>query len=345
MQFHIAAPFFQHIDNHLVTYVSQTSQNVSTLITPAALGSFSIYLLFHAYQQMYGNTEQPFMEFLHNTLKAVVILGAALGIGDYNQVVVQTFQNSPAALAAAIGDPTQSGSISSLGDFIDQVLDTVLTIAESFWSMGGVLSEHGLVMFLAGMIVAVVGGATTVAVAALVIVSKVATALILGLGPLAILLLMHKSTQNYFNSWINLLANYGMLMVVAVGSNGIMLSVFYQTAQNAQAKGGAVGINDIVAMVFVGAVSIILLYQATSIASSLGSGMALSTFGIGHASAKAAGKATIFGGKMAIKGAAQGVKIAKEKMRSPNEISEGVSRTTRKGPRVELPKYKGRSFD
>ena len=259
MQFHIVQPFFQHIDNILLTYISQTSQNVATLITPAALGSFSIYLLFHAYQQMYGNTEQPFMELLHNTLKAVVILGAALGIGDYNQVVVQTFQNSPAALAAAIGDPTQSGSISSLGGFLDQVFGSVMTIAESFWSMGGLLSEHGLVMYTAGGVVAIVGLAVTAGVTGLVVLSKVFTALLLGLGPLAIILLIHKSTQNYFNSWLNQLANYGMVMVLAVGTNGLMLSVFYQTAQKCQALGGAAGINDIVSMVFLGACSILLL--------------------------------------------------------------------------------------
>lgn len=335
MQFHIAAPFFQHIDNLLLTYVSQTSQNVATLITPAALGSFSIYLLFHAYQQMAGNTEQPFMEFLHNSLRSVVILGSALGIGDYNQIVVQMFQNSPVELAAAIGDPTQSGSISSLGSFLDQVLSSVYTIADSFWSMGGVLSEHGLVMYSAGSVVALVGFVVTLIVAALVILSKVATALMLALGPLPILLLMHKSTQNYFNSWLNQLVNYGMLMVLAVGTNGLMLSVFYHTAQKVEALGGAAGVNDIVPMVFIGACSLFLLYQVTHIAASLSNGMALNTFGAGHASAKAAGKATISGGKMAIKGASQGVKIMKERMRSPNEISEDGSRTTRKGPRVE----------
>ncbi|MHB1098219.1 MAG: TrbL/VirB6 family protein [Burkholderiales bacterium] len=353
--FQIFHNFFMHIDNHLINYASQTSQSVATMVGPGAMGSFAIYLLFHAYQQMAGNTEQPFMEFLHSAFKNSMILGTALGMGDYNQVVIQTFQNSPAALAAAMGDPTQSGgTLNDIGTFLDNLLTNVFSVFHTFWTMGSMLSVSGLGEKVFGIVLLGICLILIVIIAALIVLSKVATGLGLAMGPIFIMSLMHKATQNFFNNWINTIIQYGMISVLAVGTNAVLLSMVNQTATDAVAKGGSLQIADVMGLLATTGASILLLTQVPSLASGFAGGMSLNTSG----AARSAGGAAGFINKKALGGqsrenkraAANQLEVAKYRQafeaKSANKESKGgeISRTTRKGPRVDTSRKTG-TFD
>ncbi|MHB1099489.1 MAG: TrbL/VirB6 family protein [Burkholderiales bacterium] len=335
---------FQHIDNHLVNYTTEKCQAVSQLISPAVEGGASIYILLQGYNHWMGSVEQPFQEFVKMTLKIAAILGVALTIGNYNSLVVDTFQNTPVQLAAAISDGNVT-TLNGIGGVLDGIEANVVDVGLSFFNVSS-FSLSAIGYSLVGIAVFAVGTITTLLIAAYIVMAKITTAVTLALGPLFISFALFESTKNYFNQFLNTLSQYATLIVLSVGVNSLIMSMFSQSASDLAKLGAGAQIADLTALFITGGIAIYILLQVPAWASSLAGGVALSTGGLnrtlmGATAGKAWNLATMKQSRDVNREAKNRLAVNKrmselEAKAAPKATDGGeVSRTTRKGPRVE----------
>jgi len=281
--------FLTNIDNHVVHYAAEKSQAVATIIEPAVITGMSLVLLFQGYRQMTGQVEQPFSAFVDSTVKMAAVVAVALTTGHYNDLIVTTFQDSPAALASALSGTTTAGSgtlTGSTGAALDQVYEDCIAICFMFWDRPG-LNISG---YITGFAVMLIGAVITVYAAFLVVLSKIMTGLALAVGPLFVASLLFNATKQYFSSFINVLVNYGLVGVLAVGANSLIIKIFKQTAADVANLGTAAKLASLGEMFIAGGIGILVLMQVRTIASSMAGGASMETFGMGRAAAKMTGR-------------------------------------------------------
>ncbi len=347
------AGIFQHIDNHLVNFTTEKTQAVAQLISPAVEGGASIYILFQGYNHMAGYVEQPFQEFVRMTLKIAVILGVALGVGNYNALVVDFFQNSPVALAAAISDGNIT-TLDGIGSVLDGIMANVIDVGLSFFNVSS-FSLSAIGYSLVGILVWAVGGVTTLLIAGYIVMAKIVMAITLALGPIFISLALFDTTKNHFNQFLNTLSQYAVLIILSVAANSLIMSMFSQSAAHLAKLGAGAQISDLAGLFLTAGIAIYVLLQVPSWASSLAGGVALDTGGMNRMFLGGAGKAWNLA---TMKQTRDVNKEAKNRLAVNKRMSEleakaapkgdgggDISRTTKKGPRVELPKYRDGSFD
>ena len=108
----------------------------------------------------------------------------------------------------------------------------------------------------------------------------IATAFLLALGPLFIVLLLFDATRRFFESWIAQLATYALVSVLVALVAALLLHVVQAYATDAMAQGQGVTIADAVRVCTAAGLILLLLRQILPIAAGLGSGVALSTFNL-----------------------------------------------------------------
>jgi type IV secretion system protein VirB6 len=201
----------------------------------------------------------------------------------YNSILVDTFYNAPAQLAAQLigaGDPVTT---------IDAIWQSGGTVAANLWAQGGVLlSDPGF--YIAGAIVWILIGALCVYAMFLIALSNVATAILLALGPLFIALVFFDATRRYFLAWIAQLANYALITVLTVMVGALLLQIVQTYAAQTAARGSAILTVDALNMVLVAVLVFLMIRQVMPIASAIAGGAALNSFGtVGRAAGTMSG--------------------------------------------------------
>lgn len=263
--------FWNWLQLQLASYVGTNTALIAAAIEPAAVATAAIYVMLWGYLSLTGRIEEPVMEGAKRILVVIVILGTALRLWDYNTFIVQTIVQGPQQLAAAItGSPNAISSI-------DQIWNSGGSVASQLWNKGGLLNgDFGF--YLAGAFVYVMMGAVCVYVVFLFSLSAIATALILVLGPVFILLLFFNTTKRFFEAWIAMLANYALIAPLAVLVTSLLLQIVQSYAAQTAALGSAIVTVDALNMVLVSALALLVLRQVPSIAAGLASGVAISSF-------------------------------------------------------------------
>ena len=284
----LATETLTKIDASIVGFASEKSQAIMTVIEPAVIAGMSILLLFQGYKHFMGQIEQPFTAFLDSTLKMVAIVTVALKTGTYNEYIISTFQDSPAALAAAMsgaaGDATLTGSI---GESLDKAYSDCYAIAKSFWDDAGLDS---LDLYVVGFLVWLAGLVITIYTGFLVALSKIGTGLLLAFGPVFIAALLFDKTKGFFSSYISVLVNTGLVGALAVGANSLILSMFWNAASDVHALGSAASSADVGPLLFAGGIGFLILFQVPSLAAGLSGGTSMDAFSIGRMVASATAK-------------------------------------------------------
>jgi type IV secretion system protein VirB6 len=131
----------------------------------------------------------------------------------------------------------------------------------------------------------------------LIALSSIASAVLLAIGPLFIVMLLFDATRRFFDAWIAQLANYALITILTVLVAALLLQVVKSYAAQTAARGAALVTVDALDMVLVAVLVFLLLRQVMPIASSLAGGLALSslsllsrTLGGGARLGKSAGK-------------------------------------------------------
>jgi type IV secretion system protein VirB6 len=107
-----------------------------------------------------------------------------------------------------------------------------------------------------------------------------ALAILLGVGPIFVLLLIFEGTKRFFEAWLGQALNYVFLVILTAGAIKLIMTIIVQYLN--VAAGGAVAaptIEQAVPAIVLCLIAALVMMQLPSIASALGGGVAISTLG------------------------------------------------------------------
>jgi type IV secretion system protein VirB6 len=267
------ATFAAWLNVQLATYIGDNTARLASVLEPAIVTVATIYIMAWGYLHLMGKIDEPVITGLKRILLLALILGVGLRLWLYNTLIVDTFYNAPAQLAAAM-----VGSSDPVGT-IDAIWDGGGTVAGHLWDQGGVLPAHWGFAFAAVLVWCLIG---TLCVYAMFLfaLSSIALAVLLALGPLFIALLFFDATKRFFAAWIAQLANYALITVLTVMVAALLLQIVKSYATQTAARGSAILTVDVLNMLLIAVLVFLVLRQIMPIASALAGGASLNSFGV-----------------------------------------------------------------
>src|ERR1700735_2869849 len=266
------ATFWTWLNGQLATYIGTNTALLASILEPTVVMLATLYVMAWGYLHLTGKIDEPVLTGVKRILALGLILGVSLQLWLYNTVIVDTFYNAPAQLAAAIvgsSDP----------------VSTIDTIWESGGAVGGNLLNKGAFSFssfgfwIAGVIVWCLMGVLCVYAMFLIALSSIALAVLLALGPLFVAMLFFDATRRLFVAWIAQLTNYALITVLTVMVGALLLRIVQSYAVQTAARGSAIFTVDALHMLLIALLVFLVLRQVMPIASGLAGGTSLNSFG------------------------------------------------------------------
>jgi type IV secretion system protein VirB6 len=290
------ATFAAWLNGQLATYIGDNTARLASVLEPAIVTVATIYIMAWGYLHLMGKIDEPVITGLKRILLLALILGVGLRLWLYNTLIVDTFYNAPAQLAAAM-----VGSSDPVGT-IDAIWNSGGAVADILWTKAASSISIGSIGFLAGgLLVWCLIGVLCVYAMFLFALSSIGLAVLLALGPLFITLLFFDATKRFFAAWIAQLTNYALITVLTVMVAALLLQIVKSYASQTAARGSAILTVDVLNMLLIAVLVFLVLRQVMPIASALAGGVSLSSFGI---ISRSAGRGIGWGGRNARKAAA-----------------------------------------
>ncbi len=265
--------FLTWLNAQLVQSLAQNLSRVAIAIEPAAITLATIYIMVWGYLHLSGRIEEPLLDGARRIVVLVVVLGVSLRLWAYNDLLVDTFFVAPGQLTAAILNAPRPLAA------IDQLWTDSQNVANSLSAEASLFGGH-FTFSLAALAIYIIVGFTCIYATFLTALSLIATAFLLALGPMFIVLLLFDATRRFFESWIAQLATYALVSVLVALVAALLLHVVQAYATDAMAQGQGVTIADAVRVCTAAGLILLLLRQILPIAAGLGSGVALSSFNL-----------------------------------------------------------------
>jgi type IV secretion system protein VirB6 len=267
------ATFWSWLNGQLAGYIGDNTARLAGILEPAVVTLATIYVMIWGYLHLMGKINEPIDAGLKRIALIALVLGVGLRLWLYNTLIVDTFYNAPAQLAAAM-----VGANDPVGT-IDAIWDSGGIVAGNLWDKGG-LWKGDFGFYLAGAVVWCLMGILCIYAMFLIALSSIALAVLLALGPLFIGLLFFDATRRFFSAWIAQLANYALITLLTVMVAALLLHVVQSYAAQTAARGSAILTVDALNMMLIAVLVFLVLRQVMPIASGLAGGLALHSFGI-----------------------------------------------------------------
>lgn len=274
-------------DQASVGFINNSFNNIWAELNTLILLLITLYIVIMGYGVMRGLVATPVNTFLENIVKLAIIYGLVSTWSLFSFYVVEVITNTPDALAGVISGNENAGesATSQIGDIYNRAVATVTQIKE----------QRGIVFpYLLAGIVFVPATLMMVYAIFLIVLSKIAIAVLVGIAPLFITFLMFKVTRQMFEAWLKQVINYSLVVVLTVAVLGLTNEVAQSALDVIPSTGITLGHVVPVCIVFL--LVFMLLMQVQNIASSLGGGLALSAGSvaqnIGRKIDRAAGRAS-----------------------------------------------------
>lgn len=266
------AEFNAWLNTLLATYVGNTTARVAQLLEPAIATLAILYVMVWGYLQLMGKIDESVITGLKRIVMLAVILGIALNLWLYNEIIVDTFFRAPGELAAGILGAYDSVTV------VDRIIFAGDDAAALLIQKGGIF-DGDFSYYIAGFAVYLMVGLTAIYTIFLLALSRIALSVLLALGPLFIGLLFFETTKRFFESWIAQLANYAFITILTVLVAALMMTLISTAAEQAASTGGGIEIAHAVRVCMAAGLTFLVMRQVMPMAAGLASGLALSTFG------------------------------------------------------------------
>lgn len=267
------------INDALEAYISDTASNVIAAITPVATTLLIIYVMLWGWSMMRGVISEPITDGVSRIVRLSLITGLALNLGAYNAYLADMLWNSPEALGRIITGTTSDSSIS----FLDTLMSQMYNFGLAFYNKSFAGSVSGLPsfgLFFIALGIWLLGVVTTAMAAFLLVLSKMALAILIAIGPIFILLVIFEPTKRFFDVWLGQALNYVFMAMLTSAAIKLILGVLETYLTNAGPGSSAdPGLNQAMPAFGYAIVGFLVLLQMPSIASALGGGVAISTLG------------------------------------------------------------------
>jgi len=265
------ATFWTWLNGQLASYIGTNTARVAEALEPAIVTLATVYVMVWGYLHLTGRIDEPFVTGLKRLLTLAAVLGGAVHLWLYNSLIVDTFYQAPARVAAAVVGAPDPVAV------VDAIWNRGGAVAGYLFNNGGFFKDIGC--YIAGATVWVLVGLLCVYTMFLIALSSIALAVLLALGPLFMALLLFEATRRYFEAWLAQLANYALITILTVLVAALLLQIVESYADQTAARGTAIVTVDALNMVLIAVLVFLLMRQVMPIAAALAGGIALNSFG------------------------------------------------------------------
>ena len=279
---HFYETTFSMVNQSLSTYITDVASNIIDSFTPVTTSLLIIYVVLWGLAMIRGMITEPVIDGFSRIVRLSIIVGISLNVGRYNGYISDFLWNTPDALAGYIASGYSDGHNNV--QYLDSLLNQIYDLADMFWTQANATSTFGmpdLVLLISGFFIICVGAAATGFAAFLLIISKMALAIILAIGPIFLLLIMFEPTKRFFNAWIGQAMNFVFLAVLTSAAIKLILSILQAYLTDVTQSGLMIqpSVNLAIPAIVLCFIGFLVLQQLPSIASALGGGVAIGTLG------------------------------------------------------------------
>ncbi|CAA9890769.1 Conjugal transfer protein [Candidatus Methylobacter favarea] len=292
--FHFYEDTFNTLSGSLDTYITDVATNIIDAITPVATTLVTIYIMLWGWSMMRGVISEPITDGTTRILKLATIIAIALNLGRYNGFLSDMLWNSPDALAAYIADGYEDSTNNM--QFLDSLMSKIYDMGDAYWQKAyagaGALGIPNFGLLIVAILIWAGGILATGYAAFLLALSKMALAIILGVGPLFILMTIFEPTKRFFDTWIGQALNYVFLVMLTAAAIKLIVTIIeiYLLSPGGAAALAEPSIDLALPVMVLCAIASLVMMQLPSVASALGGGVAIGTLGaVGWAFGKAKG--------------------------------------------------------
>ena len=281
MGFTFYSTLLSRLDSPLNAYWSGAAASIASAFSPVATTLVTIYIILWGWSLMRGVISEPVTDGIARILRLTIIVALAINTGIYNGYLAGLLWESPEALAGVISG---SASGSTAMSFLDQLMGQFYELAQAFndkaYADTGITGLPDLSLWATGWALLAAGTMLTAYTAFLFILAKIALAILLGVGPIFILMTVFGPTKRFFDVWIGQALNYVFLVLLTASAVKLIMGIV-QAYMNAVLSPAAVDPSIMQALpgVVFCFIGVLVMMQLPSIASALGGGVAIGTLG------------------------------------------------------------------
>lgn len=276
-----------NVDNTVFSFVHGSFGGLTNAVQVLWHLMFIVFIAVYGYRVMVSGRFSS-SDLTMNCLKIIVLLVLATSWDTFFTFIYRMTTEAPADLAGHL----IQGAAHSFSDPVASDQTTANTALSTFHDRGMKVAEKILEgpgwsfeqYFYAALVMigtfCITGFAT-----ALIILSKLAVATMLAVGPIALLLLMFPNTKGLFEGWLRTLLNYSIIPVFVYGLLALLLTIAEGPLRYMEANSGVYDslMTPISPYLLMSIVAVILLAQVKGMAASITGGLSLSTLGAGAA--------------------------------------------------------------
>jgi len=259
--------FLNVIDNTLYTAFQTTYINLSDAVAPVLIGGITILVVLYGLSVAFGR-DFNFQDMMALIIRVTVVYTLVTGFFFFNSVIFLPLTQTPGELAVVL---TSRSGATNINQLIDAFIVAGWKAIDVLQQNAGAFNVGAFALALIMMTATLLVGAVSFVVFAL---AKVVLAISLMLAPVFCAFLAFQSTRGWFESWLRMMFQAGLVIVLAAGTMAVIMAM----AQNALnqlnlATGtGEITITDCVGYLTLAFITIILLPQLNNIAASLAAG-------------------------------------------------------------------------
>ena len=273
--FRIFSPAYGFIDGKLDQFLGAGAARVTAEVSGPLRLALVLYVLLYGVAIVRGAISEPVMDFAVRSLKlaAIYILATSAAYGDW--VTQPLFHTLPAALAHAISGATGGDA----GTAFDQFFGRAAYLGQQ--AAGRASAFNWLPLVVSGAVF-VIGALASALGFGIVMLAKVALALIVSLGPIFIGCALFESTRRYFFGWLSQAVNYLVLFALIIAVFQLVLALVGDRWGAIEGQDPVVGGLMFIALCLLGA---IFFLQTPAIAAGIAGGASAGLADFGNAAA------------------------------------------------------------
>ncbi|MCF8504097.1 MAG: type IV secretion system protein [Caulobacter sp.] len=219
--FQIFQPAYAFVDSKLDVFLNERASSVIAEVSGPLRVALVLYVLLYGFAILRGSISEPVMDFAVRSLKLAFVYMLATTVAYSTYVTDPLFHVLPDTLARAI-----SGSgVPDVGAAFDQFFSRAAYLAEKISKEA---SPVDFAPWILAAVVYVVGALAAALGFGVVLIAKVALALLVALGPIFIACALFDASRRFFFGWLSQAMNYIVLFALIITLFQLILSLVSQ---------------------------------------------------------------------------------------------------------------------
>ena len=216
--FEIFQPAYAFIDGKLDVFLNERASSVIAVVADPLRIALVLYVLLYGFAILRGAIAEPVMDFAVRSIKLVFIYMLATTVAYSSWVTEPLFTVLPNTLATAIS----GAGVPDVGAAFDQFFARAAYLAEKITAEA---SPIDFAPWILAAVVYIVGAVAAAVGFGIVLLAKVALALLVALGPIFIACALFESTRRFFFGWLSQAVNYLVLFALILTIFQLILSL------------------------------------------------------------------------------------------------------------------------